>query len=67
MVFIVNHFPKFVTVFTVSSVAFDFWDGRIARKLKAASEFGVELDSLADVSVLALFLHWLFMKQFPIF
>jgi CDP-diacylglycerol---serine O-phosphatidyltransferase len=28
---------------------FDFFDGRIARKLKVNSEFGVELDSLADI------------------
>lgn len=28
---------------------FDFFDGRVARKLKVNSEFGVELDSLADV------------------
>ncbi|MEK5391794.1 CDP-diacylglycerol--serine O-phosphatidyltransferase [Margalitia sp. FSL K6-0131] len=28
---------------------FDLFDGRVARKLKVNSEFGVELDSLADV------------------
>lgn len=31
------------------SVLFDFLDGRIARMANATSEFGVELDSLADV------------------
>jgi CDP-diacylglycerol---serine O-phosphatidyltransferase len=31
------------------STVFDFFDGRIARKLKVNSEFGVELDSLADI------------------
>lgn len=28
---------------------FDLFDGRVARKLKVNSEFGVELDSLADI------------------
>lgn len=31
------------------SAIFDFLDGRIARKLKVNSEFGVELDSIADI------------------
>ena len=31
------------------SAVLDFLDGRIARKLKVNSEFGVELDSLADI------------------
>jgi CDP-diacylglycerol--serine O-phosphatidyltransferase len=31
------------------SVLFDFLDGRIARMANATSEFGVELDSIADV------------------
>ncbi|OLS39976.1 CDP-diacylglycerol--serine O-phosphatidyltransferase [Bacillus sp. MRMR6] len=31
------------------STAFDFFDGKIARKLKVNSELGVELDSLADI------------------
>ncbi|HDR7849780.1 TPA: CDP-diacylglycerol--serine O-phosphatidyltransferase [Bacillus toyonensis] len=31
------------------SAVLDFLDGKIARKLKVNSEFGVELDSLADI------------------
>lgn len=31
------------------SAVLDFLDGRIARKLKVNSEFGIELDSLADI------------------
>jgi CDP-diacylglycerol--serine O-phosphatidyltransferase len=36
-----------VLIFTAAFL--DLFDGRIARKLKVNSEFGVELDSLADV------------------
>jgi CDP-diacylglycerol---serine O-phosphatidyltransferase len=31
------------------STVFDFFDGRLARRFKVNSEFGVELDSLADI------------------
>ncbi|MGG3467155.1 CDP-diacylglycerol--serine O-phosphatidyltransferase [Neobacillus pocheonensis] len=36
-------------LFIFLSALFDLLDGRIARKLKVNSEFGVELDSLADI------------------
>lgn len=49
LVFIVNHLPIIATVLIVLAALFDLFDGRIARSLKVASEFGVELDSLADV------------------
>ena len=31
------------------SAVFDLFDGRVARKLKVNSEFGIQLDSLADI------------------
>ncbi|HDR3890688.1 TPA: CDP-diacylglycerol--serine O-phosphatidyltransferase [Bacillus cereus] len=37
------------SIFIFFSAVFDLLDGRIARKLKVNSEFGVELDSLADI------------------
>ncbi len=49
LVFIANHLPTVATVFIFLSAVFDFLDGKVARKLKVASEFGVELDSLADI------------------
>lgn len=49
LVFIVNHLPAVATVMILLSAFFDFLDGKVARKLKVASEFGVELDSLADI------------------
>jgi CDP-diacylglycerol--serine O-phosphatidyltransferase len=36
-------------LFIFLSALCDLFDGRIARKLKVNSEFGVELDSLADI------------------
>lgn len=35
-------------VFILTAVVLDFFDGRIARRLKQLSEIGKELDSLAD-------------------
>jgi CDP-diacylglycerol---serine O-phosphatidyltransferase len=49
LTFIVNHLPLAATIFVLLSTFFDFMDGRVARSLKVTSEFGVELDSLADV------------------
>ncbi|WP_026591073.1 CDP-diacylglycerol--serine O-phosphatidyltransferase [Bacillus sp. UNC437CL72CviS29] len=37
------------SIFIFFSAVLDLLDGRIARKLKVNSEFGVELDSLADI------------------
>jgi CDP-diacylglycerol--serine O-phosphatidyltransferase len=49
LVFIVNHLPAIATVLILLAALFDFFDGKIARSLKATSEFGIELDSLADI------------------
>lgn len=49
LVFIVNHLPRYATAFIFLSAFFDLFDGKVARALKVSSEFGVELDSLADV------------------
>lgn len=37
------------SIFIFIAAFFDLLDGRVARKLKVDSEFGVELDSLADI------------------
>ncbi|MEH7403517.1 CDP-diacylglycerol--serine O-phosphatidyltransferase [Gottfriedia acidiceleris] len=37
------------SIFIFIAAMFDLLDGRVARKLKVNSEFGVELDSLADI------------------
>ena len=37
------------SIFIFIAAIFDLLDGRVARKLKVNSEFGVELDSLADI------------------
>jgi CDP-diacylglycerol---serine O-phosphatidyltransferase len=42
-------FLEVASIFIFFSAVFDLLDGRIARKLKVNSEFGVELDSLADI------------------
>ena len=42
-------FLEFASVFIFFSAVLDLLDGRVARKLKVNSEFGVELDSLADI------------------
>jgi CDP-diacylglycerol--serine O-phosphatidyltransferase len=44
-----NGFLQMAALFIFLSAFLDLFDGRIARKLKVNSEFGVELDSLADV------------------
>lgn len=49
LVFIVNHLVLLTTVMILLSAVCDFLDGKVARKLKVNSEFGVELDSLSDV------------------
>ncbi|WP_458415264.1 CDP-diacylglycerol--serine O-phosphatidyltransferase [Schinkia sp. CFF1] len=42
-------FYVIAAIFIFLSAFLDLFDGRIARKLKVNSEFGVELDSLADI------------------
>ncbi|MGF9964291.1 CDP-diacylglycerol--serine O-phosphatidyltransferase [Bacillus rhizoplanae] len=42
-------FLALASIFIFFSAVLDLLDGRIARKLKVNSEFGVELDSLADI------------------
>ncbi|MDC2866455.1 CDP-diacylglycerol--serine O-phosphatidyltransferase [Bacillus sp. BP-3] len=42
-------FLEAACIFIFFSAVLDLLDGRIARKLKVNSEFGVELDSLADI------------------
>ncbi len=47
--FNMNGYLQMAAFFIFLSAVFDFFDGRIARRLKVNSEFGVELDSLADI------------------
>ncbi|SDN74948.1 CDP-diacylglycerol--serine O-phosphatidyltransferase [Bacillus sp. OK048] len=47
--FNMNGYMQMASMFIFLSVIFDLFDGRLARKLKVNSEFGVELDSLADI------------------
>ncbi|MDB5085129.1 MAG: CDP-diacylglycerol--serine O-phosphatidyltransferase [Bacilli bacterium] len=49
LVFIVNHLPLVATLLILCSALCDLLDGKVARQFKVISEFGVELDSLADV------------------
>src|SRR3954447_23023939 len=42
-------FLELSSIFIFLSAVLDLLDGRVARKLKVNSEFGVELDSLADI------------------
>jgi CDP-diacylglycerol--serine O-phosphatidyltransferase len=44
-----NGYIPMASMFIFLSAILDFFDGRIARRLKVNSEFGVELDSLADI------------------
>jgi CDP-diacylglycerol---serine O-phosphatidyltransferase len=44
-----NGYIRMASMFIFLSAILDFFDGRIARRLKVNSEFGVELDSLADI------------------
>lgn len=47
--FTMNGYFRMASLFILLAVLFDFFDGRIARRLKVNSELGVELDSLADI------------------
>ena len=47
--FNINGYLRMASMFIFLSAILDFFDGRIARRLKVNSEFGVELDSLADI------------------
>ena len=53
-----NHQLRLAAVFVLFSVFFDFMDGILARRLNASSEFGKELDSLADMVSLELLRFW---------
>ena len=44
-----NHQLRWAAVFVLVAVIFDFMDGCLARRLNASSDFGKELDSLADM------------------
>jgi CDP-diacylglycerol---serine O-phosphatidyltransferase len=44
-----NSYERLAALFIFLAAFFDLFDGKIARKLKVNSEFGVELDSLADI------------------
>lgn len=46
---LVNRDPSWALIFVVVATVFDFLDGLIARALKLQSEFGKQLDSLADL------------------
>jgi CDP-diacylglycerol---serine O-phosphatidyltransferase len=47
--FNMNGYLRMSALFIFLSAFLDLFDGRIARKFKVNSEFGVELDSLADI------------------
>lgn len=47
--FNMNGYFRTAAMFIFLSAIFDLFDGRLARRLKVNSEFGVELDSLADI------------------
>lgn len=47
--FNMNGYLQMSAMLIFLSAVFDFFDGRLARRLKVNSEFGVELDSLADI------------------
>ncbi|SMQ86609.1 CDP-diacylglycerol---serine O-phosphatidyltransferase [Bacillus sp. OV166] len=47
--FNMSGFLEVASIFIFFSAVLDLLDGRVARKLKVNSEFGVELDSLADI------------------
>lgn len=47
--FNMSGYMQLASIFIFLSAALDLLDGRIARKLKVNSEFGIELDSLADI------------------
>jgi CDP-diacylglycerol---serine O-phosphatidyltransferase len=47
--FNMNGYLRMTALFIFLSAMLDFFDGRIARRLKVNSELGVELDSLADI------------------
>jgi CDP-diacylglycerol---serine O-phosphatidyltransferase len=49
VIFAVNGNMKLTAVFAFLGIFFDFFDGLLARKLKAEGELGLQLDSLADM------------------
>lgn len=49
LMFTFNHQFRWAAVFVLLAVIMDTLDGLVARKLNAASDFGKELDSLADL------------------
>lgn len=49
LMFTFNHQFRSAAVFVLIAVLLDFLDGTLARRLNASSDFGKELDSLADL------------------
>ncbi|CAF1086804.1 unnamed protein product [Adineta ricciae] len=49
LIMTMNGLHRFAALFVFLAAVFDFFDGRVARKLGYASPIGAELDSLADV------------------
>jgi CDP-diacylglycerol--serine O-phosphatidyltransferase len=49
IIFAVDHLLRMSAGMIMLSVLMDSLDGKVARKLKASSDFGKELDSLSDV------------------
>ncbi len=49
LMFTFNHQFRWAAIFVLLSVVMDSLDGLVARKLNATSDFGKELDSLADL------------------
>ena len=49
LIMTMNGLHRFAALFVFLAAVFDFFDGRVARKLGHVSPIGAELDSLADV------------------
>lgn len=49
LTFNMGGYLRMAALFITFSAVLDFFDGRIARRLKVNSELGIELDSLADI------------------
>ncbi|MBQ7908145.1 MAG: CDP-diacylglycerol--serine O-phosphatidyltransferase [Elusimicrobiaceae bacterium] len=64
-----GHFAKAGWLILIAAV-FDLFDGRVARMLGTESEFGVEMDSLADAvsfcTAPALLMYFMVLHQYPL-